>query len=214
MFSYTNIFILLLYLYIILQVLKPHDIQNKLIITAVTYMIIRSLPEGFAVNEVVNTQELSKALKSGNARQVNAAVQDFQNKSKINTNRIGNKTTPPNTNMSAYDGLCLKNTGSEYWKHLPQEAPLLSNANLYTYFGSEGPLEVRLSNQDPLTGPPIDGVDGSPEKMAILSNNIASPLCCPSTFSTSTGCICTTKNQRDFINSRGSMDLINGSPEI
>ena len=50
---------------------------------------------------------------------------------------------------------------------------------------------------------PIDGVKGSAEKMFMLANNVASPLCCPSTFSTSTGCVCTTENQRKFINRRG-----------
>jgi hypothetical protein len=40
--------------------------------------------------------------------------------------------------------------------------------------------------------------------MFMLANNRTSPNCCPSTFSTSTGCVCTTKNQRDFIASRGA----------
>ena len=65
---------------------------------------------------------------------------------------------------------------------------------------------MKLSNQAALRGPPVDGVKGSSEKMFMLANNVASPLCCPSTFSTSTGCLCTTKNQRDFIASRGYLD--------
>ena len=52
----------------------------------------------------------------------------------------------------------------------------------------------------------VDGVDGSDEKMFILANNVSSPLCCPSTFTTSTGCLCTTKNQRDFIAARGILE--------
>ena len=46
--------------------------------------------------------------------------------------------------------------------------------------------------------PPIDGEKGSPEQMFMWSNNVSSPLCCPSTISTSTGCLCTTKKQRDL----------------
>ena len=64
---------------------------------------------------------------------------------------------------------------------------------------------MRLSDQSELIGPPIDGVKGSPEKKFMFANNITSPACCPSTFSTSTGCVCTTKNQRDFIIQRGIM---------
>ena len=66
---------------------------------------------------------------------------------------------------------------------------------------------MKLSDQAALKGPPVDGVSGSPEKMFMWANNITSPLCCPSTFSTSTGCVCSTKNQRDFIAARGTMDI-------
>ena len=62
---------------------------------------------------------------------------------------------------------------------------------------------MRLSEQADLIGPPIDGVKGSPEKNFMFANNITSPACCPSTFTSSTGCVCTTKNQRDFIAARG-----------
>ena len=40
---------------------------------------------------------------------------------------------------------------------------------------------------------------------AATSNNRTSPNCCPGTFSTSTGCVCTTENQRDFIAGRGTL---------
>ena len=41
--------------------------------------------------------------------------------------------------------------------------------------------------------------------MFMWANNVSSPLCCPSTYTTSTGCLCTTKNQRDFIAGRGTL---------
>jgi len=37
------------------------------------------------------------------------------------------------------------------------------------------------------------------ESMFIFQKNIASPMCCPATFSTSKGCVCTTSNQRFVI---------------
>ena len=85
----------------------------------------------------------------------------------------------------------------------PYDTGLIKNDNLYAFLGSQGPLKMSLSDQASLTGPPIDGVKGSPEKKFMFANNVTSPACCPSTFSTSTGCVCTTRQQRDYIASRG-----------
>jgi len=120
--------------------------------------------------------------------------------------KSGKMDDPPIINTGPYDGLCLKTGNDEYWKKSPYEVPLIPNDNLYTYLASQGPIKMKISDQSALIGPPIDGVDGSDEKMFILANNVSSPLCCPSTFTTSTGCLCTTKNQRDFIAARGILE--------
>jgi len=109
-------------------------------------------------------------------------------------------------NTGPYDGLCLKTGNTEYWMKSPDESALVPNDGLYTYLSSQGPIKMKLSDQSALRGPPVDGVDGSVEKMFMFANNVTSPLCCPSTFSTSTGCVCTTKNQRDFVAARGLLD--------
>ena len=75
--------------------------------------------------------------------------------------------------------------------------------NLYTLQGHNSPLKPVIADYSSLYGPSIDGEDDSPNKLFIFSNNLSSPACCPSTFTTSTGCICTSKKQRDFITSRG-----------
>ena len=89
---------------------------------------------------------------------------------------------------------------------LPDEVALVPNNRLYTYLSSQGPIKMRLSDQAALRGPPVDGIPGSSEKMFMWANNVTSPLCCPSNFSTSRGCVCSTKNQRDFSARRGLMD--------
>jgi hypothetical protein len=109
-------------------------------------------------------------------------------------------------NAGPYDGLCLKTGNTEYWMKTPDESALVPNDGLYTYLSSQGPIKMKLSDQAALIGPPVDGVDGSVEKMFMFANNVSSPLCCPSTFTTSTGCVCTTKNQRDFVAARGLLD--------
>ena len=140
-------------------------------------------------------------------------LNDYLDKSNINKNNVtdnggaqGQKDNKPSLNMGPYDGLCLKTGNGEYWMKSPDETTLLPNDKLYTYLSSQGPIKMRLSDQSALMGPPVDGVKGSDEKMFMLANNVTSPLCCPSTFSTSTGCLCTTKNQRDFVNSRGNIN--------
>tara|TARA_B110000967_G_C18842905_1_gene540350 strand:+ start:835 stop:1422 length:588 start_codon:yes stop_codon:yes gene_type:complete len=114
--------------------------------------------------------------------------------------------SPKTLNMGSYDGICLKTGNEEYWMKSPEGAALVPDDGLYSYLSSQGPIKMKLSDQSALTGPPVDGVQGSPEKMFMMANNVTSPLCCPSTFSTSTGCVCTTKNQRDFVAARGMLD--------
>ena len=121
---------------------------------------------------------------------------------------------PKILNMGPYDGICMKSGNQEYWMKSPDETALVPNDGLYTYLSSQGPIKMKLSDQAALRGPPVDGVKGSPEKMFMWANNITSPQCCPSTFSTSTGCLCTTKNQRDFVAARGMLDGGEASDEV
>jgi len=108
-----------------------------------------------------------------------------------------------NNNISSYDGLCINTGNEDYWKKSPDDLPLIDDKNLYTLQGHNSPLKPVIADYSSLYGPSIDGEDDSPNKLFIFSNNLSSPACCPSTFTTSTGCICTSKKQRDFITSRG-----------
>jgi len=112
----------------------------------------------------------------------------------------------PFNNMSPYDGLCLKTGNTDNWLKNPAETPLVPDNQLFSFLASQGPLKPSYTDNSGLSGPPVDGVKGSPEKMFMLANNRSSPECCPATFSTSTGCVCTTKNQRDYISTRGIND--------
>ena len=112
-----------------------------------------------------------------------------------------------NYNISPYDNIELKTTNNncDDWKRIPTNLPLVDDKLLAPVLGTQ----VSLTN-DHLTdtsmissAPTLDGTPNTPNRMFMFSNNIVSPLCCPSTYMTSSGCICTTKNQRDFISSRG-----------
>ena len=108
-----------------------------------------------------------------------------------------------NNNISSYDGLCMNTGNKDSWRKSPDDLPLIDDEDLYTLQGHTSPLKPVISDYSSLYGPTIDGDDDSPNKLFLFSNNLSSPACCPSTFTTSTGCLCTSKKQRDFIVSRG-----------
>ena len=87
----------------------------------------------------------------------------------------------------SYDNLILHPQGGSSWRRPPSNVPL-----------QQGKFYVGQAGGDPLRSEMIFSKipDNS---MFIFSKNVASPLCCPSTHATSTGCVCTTKQQRDFI---------------
>ena len=200
------------YGYVMCCVLKKGALQQKGLLTLVVLLYLCSSKDGFDI------QGLTNNLKD-NVAKVEDGIKEYQGSSNINKNTVGKgpvdvvgggimgAAVPADAlNMSGYDGLCLKTGNQEHWMKSPDNTALVPNDTLYTYLGSEGPIKMKISNQSALTGPPVDGVNGSSEKMFMLANNVASPMCCPSTFSTSTGCICTTKNQRDFVAARGTLN--------
>ena len=201
-FGLKEIVVLGVYIYVIFKVLKKGELTKKLIATAVALFFLVGT-EGF-------TDNLTEA-----ADKIEEDIKGFQKASNINTDTVGKsaldergggmmgpKKAAPGEQMP-YDGLCLKTGNKEYWMKSPDNTSLLPNDTLYTYLGSEGPIKMKISDQAALIGPPVDGVEGSPEKMFMFANNRSSLSCCPSTFSTSTGCICTTENQRDYVAERG-----------
>lgn len=89
------------------------------------------------------------------------------------------------------------------WMHPPQHTPLFeSRPNLYA--GSPLPLkDSPTETPNYSNGPSVDGTNNTPPAMFMFANNQCKPECCPSTYSCNGGCVCTTSNQRNFINGRG-----------
>lgn len=52
--------------------------------------------------------------------------------------------------------------------------------------------------------PNVDGNADSPRSMFMMAFNKCDPSCCPSTYSCSGGCVCMTKDQYNFVGSRGT----------
>ena len=169
------------------------DNTHKLLVGLLVFWVFTTYFEGFE-NDNSESDSKGDAIVGNNTVTSDGA-------------KAGEQPKASDLNVGPYDGLCLKTGNTEYWMKSPSETALVPNDGLYTYLSSQGPIKMKLSDQAALKGPPVDGVSGSPEKMFMWANNITSPLCCPSTFSTSTGCVCSTKNQRDFIAARGTMDI-------
>ena len=101
-----------------------------------------------------------------------------------------------NFRIGPYDGLCISSD------KLKDEG-IVPNEELKTYFGVQGPIQV-ISSQDVLVGPTVDGEKDSPQKLTMFANNKTSFNCCgESPFTSSTGCICLTDKQREYLRSRG-----------
>ena len=92
----------------------------------------------------------------------------------------------------AWDGLVLKSTPKP-------DVPLISDVTIFSPVGDG----IRLTEApDAKNFPTVDGKDGSPRHLFMLAHNQVRPECCPSTFSTSTGCVCLTDAQKQLVNKR------------
>lgn len=96
--------------------------------------------------------------------------------------------------LGSYDNLQLKtNCGKEGWRKPPCNTPKKSSL-MFLPQGTPLPLKNEMIYSEL----PKDS-------MFILAESVSSPDCCPSTFSTDRGCVCTTPLQRKYIGEmRGS----------
>ena len=191
-----HLVILGLYAYVLLTQVKDNEYITMIVLTVATCMAIcylqkGSLREGMGCGKPGDNE----GFQNKPTRKRRVRKEGFENGSGI-------VRQVPDV-MGAYDGLCLQTGNRQHWMKSPDETALVPNDALFTFLSSQGPTKPAFTDNSALTGPTVDGKEGSPKKMFMLANNRASPNCCPSTFSTSTGCVCTTQDQRDYVASRG-----------
>ena len=208
--------ILAAYLYILFVMIGKDDYSSMLILTLVICIILcwrrrgGFVLEGFAPNELAYLDAQNPQHQNGMPQHFASVIDSIAKKqqpSVQNTIGINNDPGLLYNNVSSYDGLCLKTGNAEPWRHSPTNVPLISDKNLYTIQGHDSPLKPVISDPSSLSGPSLDGTPDQPNKMFMFANNQSSPSCCPSTFTTSTGCVCTTDKQMDFVASRGYNNL-------
>lgn len=89
--------------------------------------------------------------------------------------------------IGSYADLQLRTPCKEGWKHPPCNPPLKPD-KLFVPQGTPLPLK----NETIYSELPKDS-------MFLFSRSVSSPECCPSTFSTDRGCVCTTEQQRKLV---------------
>jgi len=110
---------------------------------------------------------------------------------------------PLDYGIGLYSNVKLQQMGGDYVLPINQQ----NKNSIYAYTAQGTPLGLEeqpsyvphYSN-----GPSVDGTEKTPNQMFMLAYNECKPECCPSTFSCDGGCVCTSKNQRNFINQRGN----------
>lgn len=105
-----------------------------------------------------------------------------------------------------YDGLILKSG------KLPHK---LLSSDKVAYHSPVGDAYALNPDSESTKGyPTVDGKSTSPRQAFMMAYNRSSPDCCPSTFSSSRGCVCLSQEQSDFINRRGNQKNFKGNPDF
>lgn len=137
------------------------------------------------------------------------------NNSNINANTIEHFTASIEHTIGPWDGINVeekaKNKRFKIEDKYPDEdckwRKKPCNVDLYKTVGSVSPTGLEIEHKPDTshtkTLPSVTGNKEDPNSLFMFAFNQSHPDCCPSTFSTSTGCVCTTKEQREHINKRG-----------
>jgi hypothetical protein len=81
--------------------------------------------------------------------------------------------------------------------------PWSDGTDLVSYYNLNNPVNQGFKQRtpnEPLAGPPVQL---GPDNLFIFKNNQCKPECCGSSLACDGGCVCTTPEQRNLINSRG-----------
>jgi len=108
-----------------------------------------------------------------------------------------------NWSIGPYSDLTLKPDES-----LSKQFPLVDPSKVTVYQADGLPLKDNAPTKPDVYNyeyPSIDGTENGFKDNFMFAYNQSSPLCCPSPYSTSSGCVCLTEEQKAFISNRGTL---------
>ena len=210
--NYLSIGVIIGYMIILFYFVKDDEYLKMLGLTLLTGIIICQLKSN-GIEGLTNSNANSNLAKANSNSKANSnASADPVEENPVKPITSGVKETIIKTEpsmspldlkhkMGPYDGLCVRTLNNQF-KDLSKNK-LVPNDKLMSYLGVQGPVQNVSTDDAYLSGPTVDGEADSPQRLFMFANNAASPSCCPSTFSTSTGCVCSTEKQDDYIRRRG-----------
>jgi hypothetical protein len=86
----------------------------------------------------------------------------------------------------------------------PCSVPLQRDPNFTDPMGGSSKLNLGYNNE---SNPSVDGKKDGKKSMFMFAHNVCHPGCCPSDYSCDHGCVCTNKEQRDYISRGGAMKM-------
>ena len=220
MYQNINLIIVIIFTYLLFYKIKNNDYQSMILLTLITGFLIcnnnKLIYEGLEIEEIDSEMEKLKQPEDQKVFEnspdeiknlTNKSINETDGNTKVKLKKIKNDfeiVEYDNINrIGPYDGLCLKS--------MDNDPGIVNNNELQAYLGVQLPINESNTDNSKLYGPPVDGDEGSPNRLFMLSNNKSSVDCCDtSNISTSTGCVCLTKKQQKFINSRGNNNQSDG----
>jgi hypothetical protein len=123
-------------------------------------------------------------------------------------NGVGGAISTADTRLAADNGansMPIAWDGLKFHAVASPTVPLISDVTIFSPVG-DGILltpDINAGKMPPLNGNSTIGAASGMKGLFMFSHNQTNPACCPSQYSSDTGCLCVTKEQSDFIASRG-----------
>lgn len=157
-----------------------------------------------SIENMFNTQTGKEHFRSSHAcKNIPSLFTDTYNGNGGGSGRIESQTidgpAPIDYTMGSLDGIRLKTGCPGNWRDQPCGANFANSRQNHVLQGNQLPLKTPTTKNLFPDAPPVDGRKGSPKSMFMLAYNQSHPACCPSTYSTDRGCVCTTPAQREWL---------------